>query len=208
MKNLGEATYILGIKIYRDRSRLLIGLSQSTYIYKVLKRFQMENSKKGLLPMSHGAVLCKSQCPHTTGEHVEMSNVPFALTIGSVMYAMICTRPDVSYTLSICSKYQSNPGMIHWAAVKNILKYVKRTTDLFLGDDEELVVKGYTHVSFMTDPDDLKSQSAYVFTLNGGAMSWKSSKQIRSRILQQKRSISQLSKLRRRDIGLRSSSLN
>ena len=113
MKYLGEAAYILGIKIYRDRSRRLIGLSQSTYIDKVLKRFKMENSKKGLLPMSHGAVLCKSQCPQTTGEQVEMSIVPFASAIASVMYAMICTRPDVSYALSICSKYQSNPAMIH-----------------------------------------------------------------------------------------------
>ena len=54
MKDLGEATYILGIQIYRDRSKRLIGLSQSTYIGKVLKRFNMENSKKGFLPMSHG----------------------------------------------------------------------------------------------------------------------------------------------------------
>jgi len=108
-----------------------------------------------------------------------MSTITFASTIGSVMYAMICARPDVSYALSICSKYQSNPGMIHWAAVKNILKYLKRTKDLFLvyGGDEELVVKGYTDASLMTDLDDFKSQSGYVFTLNGGAVSWKSSKQ-------------------------------
>ena len=69
--------------------------------------------------------------------------------------------------------------MIHRAAVKNILKYVKRTKDLFLvyGGDEELVVKGYTDASFMKNLDDFKSQSGYVFTLNGGAVSWKSSKQ-------------------------------
>ena len=69
--------------------------------------------------------------------------------------------------------------MIHWATVKNILKYLKRTKELFLvyGGDEELVVKGYTDASFMKDLDDFKSQSRYVFTLNGGAMSWKSSKQ-------------------------------
>lgn len=95
------------------------------------------------------------------------------------MYSMICTRPDVSYALSICSKYQSNPGMIHWAVVKNILKYLKRTKDLFqvYRGGEELVVKGYTDASFMTGPDDFKFQSGYVFTLNGGVMRWKSSKQ-------------------------------
>src|SRR4051812_39122606 len=179
MKDLGEAAYILGIKIYRDRSRRLIGLSQSTYIDKVLKRFRMESSKNGLLPMSHGVVLCKSQRPKNADEQVEMSTVPYASAIGSVKYAMICTRPDVSYALSVCSKYQSNPGNAHWVEVKNILKYLNRTKDMLLvfGGDEELVVKGYIDSSFMTDPNDFKSQSGYVFALNGGAVRWKSSKQ-------------------------------
>jgi len=179
MKDLGEAAYILGIKIYRDRSRRLIGLSQSTYIDKVLKRFRMENAKKGLLPMSHGTVLSKNQCPQTTDERVQMTTIPFASAIGSIMYAMICTRPDVAFALSVSSRYQSDPGMGYWTAVKNILKYLNRTKEMFLvyGGDEELRVKGYTDASFMTDPDDFKSQSGFVFTLNGGAVSWKSSKQ-------------------------------
>ena len=94
------------------------------------------------------------------------------------MYAMVCTRPFVSFALSTCSRYQSNPGLVHWAAVKNILKYLRRTKELFLvyGGDEELLAKGYTDASFMTDHDDFKSQSGYVFTLNGGAVSWKSFK--------------------------------
>src|SRR3954469_11640900 len=178
MKDLGEAAYILGINIYRDRSRRLIGLSQSTYIDKVLKRFRMESSKKGLLPMSHGVVLCKSQCPKNADEQVEMSTVPYASAIGSVMYDMICTRRDVSYALSVCSKYQRNPGNAHWVAVKNILKYMNRTKNMFLvfGGDEEPVEKGYTDLRFITYPNDVKSQSGYVFTLNGGVVSWKSSK--------------------------------
>jgi hypothetical protein len=95
------------------------------------------------------------------------------------MYAMICTRPDVSYALSVTSRYQSDPGKDHWTAVKVILKYLRRTKDMFLvyGGDEQLIAKGYTDASFTTDPDDFKSQSGYVFTLNGGAVSWKSSKQ-------------------------------
>ena len=91
----------------------------------------MEKSKKGFLPMSHGLVLCKSQCPKTTGEQVEISIVPYALAIGSIIYAMICTRPDVSYALSVCSKYQSNPGSAHWVVVKNISKYLNRTKIMF-----------------------------------------------------------------------------
>jgi len=66
MKDFGEVAYILGIRIYRDRSRRLIGLSQSTYIDNVLKRFNMQDSKKGFLSMSHGINLGKNQCPQTT----------------------------------------------------------------------------------------------------------------------------------------------
>ncbi|MCF6814764.1 hypothetical protein L3H39_11140, partial [Corynebacterium sp. MC-16] len=68
MKDLGEAAFILGIKIYRDRSRKLLGLSQSTYIDKVLKRFNMDQSKRGLLPVSHGVYLSKDMCPKTQDE--------------------------------------------------------------------------------------------------------------------------------------------
>ena len=68
MKNLGEAAYILGIKIYRDRLKRLIGLSQDTYIDKVLKWFNMEEVKKGFLPVSHGIHLSKTRCPTTTDE--------------------------------------------------------------------------------------------------------------------------------------------
>ena len=179
MKDLGEAAYILGIKIYRDRSRKLLGLSQSTYIDKILKRFNMHEFKKGFLPMSHGVSLSKAQCHSTQDERDRMTKIPYASAIGSIMYAMKCTRPDVSYALRAMSRYQSDPGEGHWTAVKNILKYLRRTKDLFLvyGVEEELIVKGYTDASFQTDKDDSRSQSGYVFCLNGGAVSWKSSKQ-------------------------------
>ncbi|KAK8679994.1 hypothetical protein V6N13_108949 [Hibiscus sabdariffa] len=179
MKDLGEAAYILGVKIYRDRSRRLLGLSQSTYIDKVLKRFSMEESKRGFLPMRHGISLSKEMCPSTPQERERMSQIPYASAIGSIMYAMICTRPDLSYALSMTSRYQANPGEGHWTAVKNILKYLRRTKDVFLvyGGEEELRIKGYTDASFQTDKDDSRSQSGFVFCLNGGAVSWKSSKQ-------------------------------
>ncbi|KAK8670028.1 hypothetical protein V6N13_104794 [Hibiscus sabdariffa] len=178
MKDLGETTYILGVKIYRDRSRRLLGLSQSTYIDKVLKRFNMEASKKGFLPMTHGISLSKEMCPSTSQERERMSQIPYASTIGSIMYAMICTRPDLSYALSMTSRYQASPGEGQWVAVKNILKYLRRTKDVFLvyGGEEQLCIKGYIGASFQTDKDDSRSQSGFVFRLNGGAVSWKISK--------------------------------
>ena len=94
------------------------------------------------------------------------------------MYAMLCTRPDVAYALGIVSRFQADPGEDHWKAVKNILKYLRRTKDIFLvygGSD--LKLEAYSDSSFQSDPDDSKSISGYVFTLNGGAVSWKSTKQ-------------------------------
>ena len=96
------------------------------------------------------------------------------------MYAMLCTRPDVCLAISLAGRYESNLGADHWRVVKNILKYLKRTKDMFLvyGDDKELVVNGYVDASFDTDPDDSKSQTGYVFLLNGEVVNWCSSKQI------------------------------
>jgi hypothetical protein len=173
MNDLGEVTYILGIKIYRDRSKRLIGLSQDAYIDKILNRFNMQDSKKCSLPVSHGISLSKKQCPMDPDGQERIRAIPYASAIGSIMYAMICTRPDVSYALSATSRYQLNYGEAHWTIVKNILKYLRRTKEAFLvfGGEEELVVKGYSDASFQTDADDYKSQSGFVFCLNGGAVS-------------------------------------
>ncbi|KAI3793169.1 hypothetical protein L1987_35784 [Smallanthus sonchifolius] len=151
MKDLGKASYILGIKIYRDRSKRLLGLSQGTYIDKVMAHFHMENSKKGGVPMTKGTVLNKSQSPSTDIETKRMEVIPYASAIGSIMYAMLCTRPDVSYALSMTSHFQQSPGIAHWTVVKSILKYLRRTKDMFLifgGVEEELTVRCYIDAVF------------------------------------------------------------
>ena len=110
----------------------------------------MRDSMKGFLPMSHGITLSKIQCPSTQDERERMSKIPYASSIGSIMYAMICTRPYVAYVLSMMSRYQSDPCESHWKTVKNILKYLRNTKDKFLvyrGIDE-LVVSGYTTANF------------------------------------------------------------
>ncbi|GJX05744.1 retrotransposon protein, putative, ty1-copia subclass [Tanacetum coccineum] len=132
MKDLGEAAYILGIKIYRDRSKRLIGLSQSAYIDKILKKFNMHNSKKGYLPMEVKHELSNEMCASTPEEVAYMKKVPYASAVGSIMYAVRCTRPDVAFAQNLVSRYQQNPGKLHWVAVKHILKYLRNTRDMFL----------------------------------------------------------------------------
>ena len=94
------------------------------------------------------------------------------------MYVMTCTRPDVAFALSMVSKYQGNPGKAHWTTVKKILKFLQRTKDwlLTLGGSDDLRVTRYSDVSFQIDIDNFRSESGWVFTLNGGAVTWKSSK--------------------------------
>ena len=97
--------------------------------------------------------LSQTQCPTTAEAREKRKVIPYALAIGSIMYAMLCTRPDVCLAISIARRYQSNPRVEHWTSVKNILKYLKRTKDMFLiyGGDKELIVNGYVDASFDTD---------------------------------------------------------
>ncbi|GJU82971.1 retrotransposon protein, putative, ty1-copia subclass [Tanacetum coccineum] len=132
MKDLGEAANILGIKIYRDRSKRLIGLCQSAYIEKILKRYFMENSKRGTIPMQEKLKLSKSQGASTPAEKQRMQNISYASAVGSIMYAVRCTRPDVAFAQNMTSRFQQNPGELHWTTVKNILKYLRNTKDMFL----------------------------------------------------------------------------
>nr|GEX85783.1 retrotransposon protein, putative, Ty1-copia subclass [Tanacetum cinerariifolium] len=181
MKDLGEATHILGIKIYKDRSRRLIRLSQSAYIEKILKKYNMHNSKKGYLPTEVKHDLSNELCASTPEEVAYMKKVPYASAVGSIMYAVRCTWPDVAFAQNLVSRYQQNPRKLHWVAVKHILKYLRNTRDMFLvyggKPDTELDVTGFYDASWQCDKDDTKSQMGYVFVVNGGAVDWKSKKQ-------------------------------
>ena len=170
MKDLGEANYILGIKLIRDRKNKLLALSQASYIDKILVRFNMENSKRGSLPFRHGIHLSKEQSPKTPEQKERMSRIPYASAVGSLMYAMLCTRPDICYAVGVVSRYQSDPGEEHWIAVKHILKYLRRTRDYMLVySSGSLETIGFTDSDFQGDIDSRKSTSGYVFTLYGGA---------------------------------------
>nr|GEU85638.1 hypothetical protein [Tanacetum cinerariifolium] len=109
-----------------------------------------------------------------------MQNIPYASAVRSIMYAVRCTRLDVAFAQNITSRFQQNPDEVHWTAVKNILKYVRNTKDMFLiygGDTKrELRVSCYIDARYLTYADDMKSQTGYVFVLNGGGIDWKSTK--------------------------------
>ena len=108
-----------------------------------------------------------------------MEGIPYASAVGSLMYdAMLCTRPDICFAIGMVSRYQSNPGLEHKTAVKHILKYLRRTKDnILIYNGDELILVGYTDSDFMLDKDQRKLTSEHLFTLGGGAVSWRSIKQ-------------------------------
>ncbi|GKF84877.1 hypothetical protein Tco_0249775, partial [Tanacetum coccineum] len=126
----------------------------------------MDNSKRGYIPMQKRLDLNKSQGAQTPKEVNHMKNVPYASAIGSIMYAVRCTRPDVAFAQNITSRFQQNPGELHWTAVKNILKYLRNTKNMFLvyggNSKAELRVDCYCNAGFETDIDDMKSQTGCV----------------------------------------------
>ena len=132
MKDLGEANYVLGIRIFRDRKNRMLALSQASYIDTIIERFAMQEAKKGTQPSIAGMTLSLDDCPKTIEDRERMSKVPYASAVGSLMYAMLCTRPDICHAVGMVSRYQANPGLKHWQAVKHILKYLKRTRNYML----------------------------------------------------------------------------
>ena len=92
----------------------------------------MQNSKKGCVPLRVGKSLSSNQCLKTNTEIERMRGIPYASAVGSLMYAMLCTRPDICFVVGMVSRYQSEPGEEHWIAVKHILKYLRRTRDYML----------------------------------------------------------------------------
>ena len=107
-----------------------------------------------------------------------MRGIPYASAVGSLIYAMLCTRPDICFAVGMVSRYQSKPGEEHWIVVKHILKYHRRTRNYVLVyQDESLEPIGYADSDFQSDPESRKSTSGYMFTLGGGAISWRSVKQ-------------------------------
>jgi hypothetical protein len=118
MKDLGAAKKILGMRITRDRKNRKLTLSQGEYIEKVLERFRMQNEKPVSTPLASHFKLTKEMCPKTQEEIEYMSRVPYLSAVGSLMYAMVCTRPDIAHTVGVVSRYMNNPSKEHWEAVK------------------------------------------------------------------------------------------
>ena len=140
----------------------------------------MEKCASGEVPMSKGDRLTKKQSPKNTVEKENMEFKPYARLVGSLMYAQVCTRPDLSFDVGMLSRFQSNPGHEHWVAGKKVLRYLQKTKNYMLvyRQVKELKLIGFSDSDFAGNyPDSNKSTCGYVFMLAGGAIAWKTMKQ-------------------------------
>ncbi|KAL0368464.1 UNVERIFIED_CONTAM: Retrovirus-related Pol polyprotein from transposon TNT 1-94 [Sesamum calycinum] len=135
------------------------------------------DSKPTSVPMAAHFQLSKEQCPKTVSEKEKMKNTPYSNAIGSIMYLMVSTRPDIAYAISCLSRYMSNLGPSHWDALKWLLRYLNSSNNYgitFSKNPQGASLVGYVDSNYANDRDNRKSTTSYVFTLCGACISWKS----------------------------------
>ena len=118
LTDLRPVNWLLGIKVTRDREAQTILLSQEGYISSILAQFNLKDAKAVNMPMMPSATYSKEDCPANDTERVHMARVPYHEAIGSLMYALVATHPDITFADSMLSQFLNNLGEAHWKAVK------------------------------------------------------------------------------------------
>lgn len=172
MKDLGELRHFLGIDFTQRRGE--VKMSQSRHIEKVLQRFGMSECKPRLTPCEQKLEL--------DGEGEIVDATGYREIVGSLIYIMTSTRPDLSWVVSKLSQHLAKPKQQHWDTAKQVLRYLKGTIDLELcyqQSNQELKLEGYSDADWASDQCDRRSTTGYCFSLtrNGPIISWKSRKQ-------------------------------
>ena len=189
IKDLGDLNWLLGLEVTRDRDQRTITFGQCVYIQKVVNRFNLQDAKPLMIPMSPGNNLSIKDCPEAPDEINKMRHVPYKEAIGSLMYAAIGSRPEIAFTVSYLARFMQNPGPAHWEAVKRVIRYLKGTKDakltIGLGGTFEWAqedrcdrqgLEGFSDAD-RNSQEHRHAISGYVFTIDGGAVSWNLRKQ-------------------------------
>ena len=174
MDDRGEIHFILGMEVKRDRTKKVITICQKSYLETVLTRFGMQNCNPVSIPLETGKRFKRV----VDGEETVDTKL-YQAAIGSLNYAAIATRPDLSLAVGLLSQHMVNPGHDHWSGVKRVLWYIKGTIDFGLrfeaADDFQL--HGYSDADWAGCKDTRKSTSGQVFSIGNCTVSWRSRKQ-------------------------------
>ena len=132
----------------------------------------MNNYSASVIQIQIGDKFSLMQCPKNDMEHKQMESIPYASVVHSLMYLQTCTRPDISFTVEMLGRYQSNPGIDHWKAAKKVMRYLQGTKDYMLTfiRSDQLEVIGYSDSDFAGCVDSRKSTFGYLFLLGEGVI--------------------------------------
>ena len=175
LKELGELSWCLGMEVIFAKNH--IQLSQRQFIKNMLEKFEMTNCKPQVVPMQQGLKLQKRKMTDDEKEH--MKRKPYRQLIGSLLFASVLTRPDISAAVSKLARYMDCPAPEHWNAAKGVLRYLKGTWDLCLtfARNEEPRLVCYSDASWADDLDTRRSTSGMLCLIGSTAVSWSSKAQ-------------------------------
>jgi hypothetical protein len=175
--DLGPIHWMLGIEIHRNREERTVSLSQKSYIQSIIRRFHFDDLKPVSSPMDPQVKLSINQCPSTPEERAKMKNSQYRECVGSLMYAALGTRPDITFAVAKLSKFLHNPGQHHFDAVKRVFRYLIGTADLCLTFGETArELTGYVDADGSQEVER-RAVTGYAYIIDGGAVSWNSKQQ-------------------------------
>lgn len=175
MEDMGEISFLLGLQITRDRSKRQITIGQQKYVNDMIHKFNLNGMRPSRVPMDPNLHLTLDGQPLDAPGIKEYQSI-----IGTLMYLMLGTRPDLAYSVSRLSQFLAAPTAAHMTAAKKVCAYAHTTASISLvfgdgGEDNNLVA--YSDADYARCTDTRRSTSGYVFMLNGAAISWKSQRQ-------------------------------
>jgi hypothetical protein len=167
-RDLGDVHKFIGLEVTRDRANRTLKLTQQGYTKEILANFGMTDAKTRAVPTNTGTKLSKE------GEALDTTKYPYATLVGSLLYLSICTRPDIAQAVGVLARHMAAPTMEHWLAAKHVLRYLKGTAELGVNFGGSKGMLGYADADYAGDVSTRRSTTGYVFTLNGGAVTWQS----------------------------------
>ena len=180
IKDLGNIKQILGIAIEYNHEAGTLYMHQTRYIKESVKHYGFADGRMCRTPLGSGIKLSKDDCPTTEAEKELMQEFPYQSLIGTLMYAMLATRPDIAFAVGALSKFNANPGRVHWDQAVHVLRYLvgTKTHGLWFNrnshDELSSIILGYTDSDWAGNVDTRRSTSGYVFLMCGAAISWSS----------------------------------
>lgn len=179
IKDVGENEYFLGMRVQQNIDQGMIRLTQRSYWEHVLNRFGLTEITPRHTPLPVGIVLDDNMSPKTDSEKKEMGDKPYRPVLGSVMWGQLATCPDLSFAVSLLSRFQANPGIDHWKSLLHVIGYIKNTMDygLTYSRDADLTPVAYVDADYGGCRDTRHSTLGYVFMMAGGAVTWSSKQQ-------------------------------